>query len=254
MRFRKKVFIYNDLSNLPDSLYTSFTFYKKENSVLLDSFNRDGLIYMKDTSLSIQVGSFSSLYFGNATYGVSDGFIYTDSLLTSYKWLPFSCDDIFPYSYFSYTYNQDQSLNSYQRETISARCDDHSEDANFEYKNDTLIVNNIRNIYSNYDTIVYLTNEYHYSNLPIFSFFYERRVAGFNGTFYYKYLPLFTPISPRTFKLIHKIICGDFESDYSYSFNSNGDVTQLDVLSKEQSGDPGYPQLLQYHVKYVFEY
>jgi hypothetical protein len=252
--FPKKVLIYNDFSGAPDSLYAYFFFYKKRDSILLDSFNRDGVSYIKDTSSSMQIDSFRFLYFGNAPYSVSDGLIYSESLLIQYKWHPFDCDGVLPLAQFDFSYNPDKLIHSYRRWTISARCDDHIEDANFDYRKDTLVVNNGRDNYTNYDTIVYLPDENHYSNLPVFSFLYERRVSGFNGTFYYKYLPLFTPFSSGTQKLIHKIICGDFESDYNYTFNTNGDVIQLDVISKEQSGDLGFPQLLQYHVKYVFEY
>lgn len=252
----KRVKLYHPLSSASDSLMLEYEFYWKNASHMLDSFSMKLIGGME---YDMHVYDTGEGYYNlriEDMFIPSFGFYREESGYNMYRFVqsPLGCDGASPSDSYGFEFNTDNSVKSYSRNVTSERCGGRSDDAFMEYKMDTLIVKNVKDVGFVMDTIVYLGNEMHYSNLPVLSFLYGRLFNNFGQNLFTKLPPvMFVPVSAYQHKLIHKVISDGFESRYVYTFNENNNVARLDMFIKEKPDMLGEVPI-EYHIKFIFEY
>lgn len=251
----KRVKMYHFMSTASDSLWVEYAFYRNAASQSLDSFS----VSFPGADMEMHIFDQSAGYYqqriGN-DYVPSYAFYHSssDSRMDNFSAGLFMCDGTLPGHSYDFLFNSEGAIQSYSRNIVSARCDGRSNDALMEYRNDTLLVKNIKDAGYVMDTIVYRSNDLHYSNLPVFSFMYGRMKTDFQfNLFNLGYPVLFTPLSPYPYQLIDKIISDGFESRYVYTFDDNDNVVRLDIFTSEKINTIDDFRL-EYHNKFEFEY
>lgn len=246
---------YSDNKNYPDSVRVNDYHYADEYSYLV--LIRDTLFTEPRIGVYDRRGLY--VYFLNAAtdsvyYPIAELFFDADNNLAQIFNEPFNCDGGYSYSY-SFLYNLDGSLRNFSKGLTYTRCSGYGDYADLEYKNDTVFYTfGPDYVCNSIDTVTFYNDNEHLSTIPLFYIPRCGELSLCGGGTFFSYT-LFLKYSSKKYPLIKQIrnnFFGEtFLVDYSYSFNSNNDVSQMIIDARVINYD--FTDINK-RLKYKFEY